>query len=172
MLATNALRMLSLLFLTAILSAGCSGVKTYSSTLPKNMTASATLDSGSAFKSTIAEFDIHRVTPSCDIDYLGRVYLDDGESTPVGIPTGEPLFLDFIFASKVFLSSNISAVRYETMLTPRSGYDYQVDVRYVKGIFNVIIRETGKNGSTVRTLERRPLSSCKPTAPKGNTAKR
>lgn len=172
MRTTYPMRMLSSLFITAILSAGCSGVKTYSSTLAKNMTVSTTLDSGSAFKSTIAEFDIHRVTPRCDLDYQGRVYLDDGESTPVGIPTGEPLFLDFIFASKLFLSSNISAVRYETMMTPRSGYEYQVDVRYVKGIFDVIIRETGKNGSTVRTLERRPLSSCKPTAPRGSTAKR
>ena len=149
-----------------ILLAGCSKVRTYSNTLPKNMHVNINLDSGSVLTSTVAEFDIHKVNARCETDYLGRVYLYD-PATEVGVPVDGPIFLDFIFASKQFLSSNVQAVRYDTLLTPRPGYDYQAQVRYVKGIYGVVIRETSRDGSTVKTIERRPLSSCKPGNPNG-----
>ena len=79
-----------------------------------------------------------------------------------GIPEGQPLYLDFIFASKVFLSSDLSAVRYQTILTPRSGYEYTALVSYIKDIYNVVIREKRRGGVAGTSVPRRPLSSCKP----------
>lgn len=157
--------LLTLLVILTLLT-GCSNVKTYSSTLPKNMHITTKLDSGSVMMSTIAEFDIHRVNARCETDYHGRVYLDDGRSTEVGVPAGEQIWLDFIFASKQFLSSNTSAVRYDTLITPRAGYNYRTEVTYNSGIYNVVIRETSRDGRTMNTVKRRPLSSCKPVMAK------
>jgi hypothetical protein len=87
------------------------------------------VDSGSAVKRTVAEFDIHRVNARCETDYLGRVYLD-GPATDVGIPVGGLIYLDFIFASKAFMSTTTSAIRYQTTFTPRHGYEYHAKVDY------------------------------------------
>lgn len=161
------MRFLLMLVSMAMLLTGCSSVKTYPNTLSKNMYVIPTkLDSGSIMWSTITEFDIHRVNARCEIDYLGRVYLDKGVSTEVGIPTGEPLFLDFIFASKRFLSPDMRTVRYDTMLTARPGFDYRTEVSYKDGIYNVVIKETSRDGRTVNTIKRRPLNSCRPVMSK------
>lgn len=157
----SAKRLVALLGMV-VMTAGCSAVKTYPNNQPKNMHVTTKLDSGSVMTSTIAEFDIHRVNASCETDYQGRVYLDHGETTNVGITPGEPIWLDFIFANKRFLSPDISAVRYDTLLTPRPGYDYQTEVSYKNGIYNVVIRETSRDGRTVNTIKRKPLGSCKP----------
>lgn len=149
------------IFLMLVLLSGCSGVKTYRKNLPTNLRVTTALDSGSAFKSTVAEFDIHLVDAKCETDYQGRVYLDK-PGIDVGIPEDQPLYLDFIFASKAFLSRDISAVRYETLLTPRSGYEYTAQVSYIKGVYNVVIREKRPGAATGTTIPRKPLSSCKP----------
>ena len=147
--------------LVAILLASCSGVKTYSQRLPKNMHVTTRVASVSAVKNTVAEFDIHRVNARCETDYLGRVYLDR-PATDVGIPVEEMLYLDFIFASKAFMSTTTSAIRYQTILTPRRGFEYDVKVDYDRGIYGVVIRERRPGGSAGRTIEQTPLSSCRP----------
>ncbi len=147
--------------LALIFLAGCSGVKTYSASFPGNMQVTTRVDSGSAVKSTVAEFDIHRVNAKCETDYLGRVYLDK-PTIEVGIPVDELLYLDFIFASKAFMSSTTNAVRYKTILTPRRGYAYHAKVDYDQGIYNVVIREKSPGGSPGRVIEHTPLSSCRP----------
>jgi hypothetical protein len=146
--------------LVPIFLASCSSVKTYSEKYPKNMHVTTRVDSGSAVKSTVAEFDIHRVNARCETDYLGRVYLD-GPTTDVGIPVGELIYLDFIFASKAFMSTTTNAIRYQTTFTPRHGYEYHAKVDYDRGIYNVVIREKLSRGSAGRVIEQTPLSSCK-----------
>lgn len=147
--------------LVSIFLAGCSGVKTYSQRLPKNMHVTTRVVSGSAVKSTVAGFDIHRVNARCETDYLGRVYLDRPK-IDVGIPVDELIYLDFIFASKTFMSTTTSAVRYQTIFTPRRGYQYDAKVDYDRGIYDVVIRERRPGGSGGRVIEQVPLSSCQP----------
>jgi hypothetical protein len=147
--------------LAAVFLAGCSGVKTYSGKYPKNMHVTTRVDSGSAVKSTVAEFDIHKVNVRCETDYLGRVYLD-GPTTDVGIPVGELIYLDFIFASKAFMSTTTNAIRYQTTFTPRHGYEYHAKVDYDRGIYSVVIREMSSRAAAGRVIEQTPLSSCKP----------
>lgn len=151
---------IAILGLVVFAVAGCSGIKAYPNSLAKNMHVTTQIDSGSATLSTEAVFDIHRVDAKCETQYEGRVDLDEAK-TEVGIPTGGPIYLEFIFASKRFLSKNISAVRYGMTFTPRSGYDYQTQVKYIKGIYSVVIRETSKNGTVARVIDRVPLSACK-----------
>ena len=147
--------------LIPIALAGCSSVPTYPNTAPKNMQVTTRVDSGSGLGATVAEFDVHRVNARCGTENQGRVYLDNG-TLEVGIPVDETLYLDFIFASKGFLSPSVSATRYSTLLTPRSGYEYRAEVTYNKGLYGVRIREFRKGASSGREIERVPLSACKP----------
>lgn len=147
--------------LVPVLLAGCSGVKTYSQSLPKNMHVTTRVASVSAMKGTVAALDIHRVNARCETDYLGRVYLDR-PTIDVGIPVDELIYLDFIFASKALMSTTVSAVRYQTIFTPRRGYQYDARVDYDRGIYSVVIRERRPGGSGGRVIEQTPLSSCQP----------
>lgn len=146
-------------WLALALLVGCSGVRTYSSALPENMRVHTRVESASAMMRTVAEFDIHRVNAHCQTEYLGRVYLDKPE-VRVGIPVSQPLYFDFIFASKGVLSPNISGTRYGTVFTPRPGYEYVAQVRYLSGVYEVVIREARPGVAGGRVIERRPLSAC------------
>jgi hypothetical protein len=141
--------------LVAIALAGCSGIKTYPNTLPKNLHVTAKVDSG-----TVVDLDMHRLNARCETAHEGRVSLDPGV-VEVGLPVDETIWLDFVFASKSFLSSSVSVARYSTLLTPRSGYDYRAQVTYSKGIYNVVIQEARKGSSARREIDRVPLSACK-----------
>jgi hypothetical protein len=141
--------------LAALALAGCSGIKTYPNTLPKNLHVTAKVDSG-----TVVDLDMHRLNARCGIAHEGRLAMDSG-AVDVGLRVDETIYLDFVFASKTFLSSSVNVTRYSTLFTPRSGYDYRAQVTYSKGIYNVQIRETRKGGSAGREIDRVPLAACK-----------
>jgi hypothetical protein len=149
----------AMLVLAAALIGACSGVKTYPEQAHNNVRIHTFVDSGSSFSSTVAEFDIHKMVSRCEIEYEGRVYLDQ-PVVETGIPVGQKTYLDFIFASKAMLSSNISATRYKTVFTPRAGYTYDIRVSYNKGIYSVVMREVARGSSAGRTLERRDPPRC------------
>lgn len=139
---------------TILLLSGCSGIRMYSSDLPTNLRIRTYVDSGSTMRSTTAEFDVHLVGKDCGLQHQGRVYLDQA-LVEVGIPSGRLVYLDFIFASKTVLSSQISGTRHGILLTPRAGRDYSAKVSYDKGIYNVVLRENG------RVVPRRTLNDCR-----------
>ncbi len=147
--------LLAAILTVILLLSGCSGIKMYSSDLPTNLRVRTYVDTGSAMRSTMAEFDVHLVGPDCGLQHQGRIYLDQN-LVKVGIPTGRLVYLDFIFASKAVLSSQISGTRHGILLTPRSGYDYNAKVTYDKGIYDVVVRENG------RVLPHKTLSDCRP----------
>ena len=141
--------------LAAGLLAGCSGIKNYPDTLPKNLRIHATVSK------VQAELHIHRVDPSCQTEYQGTVQLDR-PSVEVGIPSGRQSLVAFTFSSSSFLSGSSSSVRYDTLLTPRAGYTYDVKVSYLDDIYNVTIREIDPRGSSGREIARRDPRACKP----------
>ncbi len=106
-------------------------------------------------RSTVAEFDVHLVGTDCGLQHQGCVYLDR-TVVEVGIPTGRLVYLDFIFASKAVLSSQISGTRHGILLRPRTGSDYEAKVTYDKGIYDVVLRENS------RAVPRKTLSDCRP----------
>lgn len=163
----NDIRCRFILLMVSALLAGCS-VKTYPNDLPKNFHVNTTIQKTSSLRNTSLAFDIHTINVKCETDFLGRVYVDDPK-TEVGVPVDRPVFLDFIFVSKVTLSSTISSVRYQTVMTPRSGYDYDAAVSYNKGIYNVVITEKNRGGSASRKIPRVPLESCKPGKARGDS---
>lgn len=144
--------------LIIFLFAACS-VKSYRSDLPKNLQINTVIRKSSTFRNTSLAVDVHTVDAQCWTDLLGRIYVDDPK-TDVGVPVDRPVYLDFIFVSKVALSSSVSVVRYNTVMTPHSGSKYVADVTYDKGIYDVVIRE--KRGGSSTVVAHRPLKSCRP----------
>lgn len=144
----------------AALIVGCSGVKTYPDQTSRNLQVRTQVDTGSIMKSTVVEFDVHLVDANCESSYLGRVYLDR-PTIETGIPTNRQVYLDFIFASNMRLSSNISAIRHGILFTPRADHDYDAKVSYDKGLYEVVLRES-RNGKTTRLIPRKSLRECQP----------
>lgn len=143
--------------LTVALLAGCMGPRIYSSTLPKNMNVITQVDGGSV-RVEVA-FDIHTLKPDCETDFEGRINLENGNSE-VSLPTGKPLYLEFIFVSSEMFNSSIGAIRQGTILTALPGATYRAGVNYKKGIYDLEIRESRKGGAS-REIAQVPLSSCK-----------
>ncbi len=141
--------------LAAGLLAGCSGAKTYPDALPKNIHVRTETSN------MRAELHIHRVDANCLTEYQGTVRLDK-PSVEVGIPAGRQSLVAFTFSSSSFLTGSSRSVRYDTLLTPRAGYTYDVKVSYLDSIYNVTIREIDPRKSSSREIERRDLRACKP----------
>ncbi len=153
-----------ILLVVPALLAGCS-VKSYPNDLPKNFLLNTVIHKSSSFRDTGLAVDIHTLNAKCETDLLGRVYVDDPK-TEVGVPVDRPVFLDFIFVSHTAISGTTSVVRYQTVMTPRSGHHYDADVSYNKGIYNVVITEKNRGGAS-RKIPRVPLESCKPGKARG-----
>ncbi len=147
-------RRLCAALLAAGLLAGCSGIKTYPDTFPKNLRIHATISK------VQAELHIRRVDANCQTEYQGTVQLDKS-SVEVGIPSGRQSLVAFTFSSSSFLSGSSSSVRYDTLLTPRAGYTYDVRVSYLDNIYSVTVREIDPRGSSSREIERRDLRTCR-----------
>jgi hypothetical protein len=142
--------------LAASLLAGCSGIKTYSDTAPRNLRIHA------AVSKVQAALHVHRVDAGCQTEYQGTVRLDK-PSIEVGVPAGRSSLMVFTFSSSSFLGGSSSSIRYETLLTPRAGYTYEVKVSYLDNIYSVTIREIDPRRSSSREIERRDLRACKAT---------
>jgi len=144
---------------TAVFLAGCSGQKPYQNTPDNNLHVRTTADSGSWFSSVHAAVDIHRVTIDCRTEYEGTVQLSR-PTIDVGIPPNRWSRLVFVFSSSSFLGNRSGFMTYETLLKPRSGYQYQVKVTYKDDMYNVVVRETQPDDSTNREIEHKDLRSC------------
>ncbi len=143
----------------AITLAGCAGgIRTFPNTLPKNMHVTTDVDGGKV-EAAVA-FDIHRMKKNCETEHEGRINLENG-SIGVGLPSDEPLYLDFIFVSRAGFGSPVGATRHGTLLTLKGGYEYQAHVHYKKGIYAVEIKEMRKGAGVARVLQPVPLKTCK-----------
>lgn len=147
-----------LLLLFSLLT-GCSGIKTYPNTLYKNLHIKTQTDSGSMFSKVRAAVDIYRVDADCKTEYEGTVQLKN-PSFDVGIPADRLTYLVFVFSSSGFLSSSSSTITYNTLLRPRVGYDYDINVSYIDDIYNVVIWETHPRKKKSREIELKELNAC------------
>jgi hypothetical protein len=145
--------------LGAILLVGCSGLKTYPDTSPRNLVVRTEASSGSMLAKTRVSVHIHEVGANCRTEYLGTVQLSE-PTVEIGIPAGRPSLLVFNFHNSSFLGSSTGSVSYETLLRPRAGYTYDATARYREGIYYVSIRESGARSSAGREVARRGLNEC------------
>jgi hypothetical protein len=156
------------LLLWAGIVAGCAGAPPYRSDLPPNLSIKAKLSSPSALLSAPGgsfEADVHvtSVDGRCQKHYRGAVRLGN---TPVsvGIPTGEPIYLVFEFSGRFLPSRGSASSTYGTLLTARSGYQYDIDVSYADAMYEISVYERNPRNGARRQVERRPFSACEPKA--------
>jgi hypothetical protein len=157
--AKTKLHWITKLLLPACLLAGCSGIKPYPNNLENNLHLHTKTDSGSLFSSVRAAVDIYQVNARCQPEYQGTVDLDKS-SLAIGIPIDQTSYLNFGFASSSWLANSNSTISYETLLTPRAGYDYDIEVTYLDDIYHVAILETHQRNSIRRDIEQQTLSDC------------
>jgi hypothetical protein len=145
---------LGAVLLAASLLSGCSGLKSYPDTAPKNMLIRTETSSGSWFSNVRAAVHVHRVDGNCQTEYQGTVELGV-PAVEVGLPVDRVSLLAFVFISSATLGGSSSSTRVEALLKPRAGHTYQASVSYVDSMYNVVLRETDPRRSSSRELERR-----------------
>jgi hypothetical protein len=151
---------IAVLFTAIAILCGCSGLKTYRGDYASNLRIVTTTDS--TFLSRVhAAVDIYNVDAGCAISYQGTVELDDPTVT-IGIAPDETSYLVFVFSSSAFLANSDGTISYETMLRPKAGELYDVDVSYQNNLYNVGIRERGNSGRGDGLMPPDPLESCTP----------
>lgn len=139
--------------------AACSGIKTYPSSLEKNLQVRTSTDSGSIFSRVRASLSISSVDAQCQTKYEGTVDLRKG-AVEVGVPVERWSYLVFDFSSSGLFSSTSSTMGHATLLKPRAGYRYDIEVTYRDDIYNVVIRESRTGTSEARDIALRRLDTC------------
>jgi len=142
--------------------AGCSGIKTYPDGLNKNLLVHTSTDSASILSRVRASLSISNVDAQCRIQYEGTVDLDRN-SIPVGIPVERWSYLVFDFSSSGLLA-NSSTMAQATLLKPRAGYRYDIEVTYRDDLYNVVIRESRPGITHARDIDLKRLDACQHSA--------
>ncbi len=139
MLTMTLARRAAMAALLAALTA-CSGMHAYKQTAPDTMLITTDIRSGSA------RMHIYEMNGPCNSEYQGTVDLPDSDKTKVGIPVGKPSALQFAFygGSAYFMGTH--SISYETYLTPRAGYHYEIQVSYVEKMYNATVYELDTHG--------------------------
>ena len=140
------------------LLAACSGLKPYPNRLEKNLQVRSSTESGSIFSRVHASLSIARVDAQCRTEYEGTMDLGNG-AVQVGVPVERWSYLVFNFSSSGLLSGS-SSIRQATLLKPRAGYRYDVELTYRDDLYNVVIREARTGTSEGRELALRGLDTC------------
>jgi hypothetical protein len=152
---------LGAVLLAAGLLAGCSGMKTYLDTAPKNLLIRTETTSGSILSKVRAAVHIHRVNTNCRTEYQGTVELGE-RSVHLGLPVDRVSLVAFVFNTSATFGGSSGSVRVEHLLTPRAGYTYQANVSYADSIYNVVLREIDPRRSSSRELDRKSAQGCMP----------
>jgi len=142
---------------------GCSGLKTYPNDRPANVHLKTETDSGSMLTGIDTQVHIYRVSSKCTTDYLGTVEMDEN-TADVGLPVGELLYVNFVFVRSGFLSSSTSSTGIDTLIKPKRGAKYIVDLQYLDDMYDMQIWEKASTKSGKRKLPIVPFDACKPGA--------
>jgi hypothetical protein len=155
------------LLVFAGLLAGCSGLPAYESDLPANLNVKTTLSSPSLLLTAPlagtfdADMHVTAVDRRCQKNYRGTVKLGS-TAVNLGIPAEQPSYLVFEFSGRSLLTRGSGSSTYTTLLTPRRGLQYDVDVTYADEMYSITVHERNPHSGLRREVERRPFSACKP----------
>jgi hypothetical protein len=146
---------------TGLIAGGCSALKAYSDTAPKNLVIRTETSSGSILSKVRAAVHVHRVDANCRAEYQGSVELRE-PSVHVGLPVDRVSLVAFVFNTSATLGGSSGSVRVEHLLKPRPGYSYQANVSYVDSMYYVVLREIDPRTSSRRELHRKSSNGCLP----------
>ncbi len=139
-------------FILSLIVSACGGVKDYRSSGPHNLTVNTTVDS------VAAAMELYEIDSHCRAVNLGTVNLENGISE-YAVPPGKDIYSVITFNSFSLLGGS-SRVTSDALITVRRGRRYEIDVRYVDTIFNVVAYEVDRIKGKRRELEGK-LSRCR-----------
>ncbi len=146
-----------LLLFTGLITS-CAGIKPYPNTLDKNLSIKTSSKGG--FLTTVSvRVHISKVDKNCQNAYIGTVKLRNPVEK-LGLPTDKWSYLSFNFATSSFLGGSNTSINLGTLLKPRKGYTYDLNVTYFDNIYNVEIFEKGPRGKKSREIDLRNLEAC------------
>jgi hypothetical protein len=152
--------------LSAAILAGCAGAPPqYQSDGPPNLNVRTKLSSPSVLLTAPlgGSFDawlhVTRVGRDCQKNYRGSVRLDK-PAVAVGLPADQPTLLEVEFSGQSAPTRGGASSTYSTLLTPRSGYQYDVDVAYADKAYTITVHERNPRTGARREVERRPFRDC------------
>lgn len=151
---------IAITLLAAGLVAGCSSTKPYESGARKNIRIRTVTESGSVFSSVRAAVNVYSVDKACKTSYRGTIALDE-PSIRTGIPVGGLSYLVFVFSSSSFFGNSSGRASYQTLLSPRPGYAYDIEVSYLDNMYDATVREINPRNKARREIERRDMGDCK-----------
>lgn len=155
----TSLARLALTLVTTTVLVGCASTKTYPNQGPANLLIRSKVEARDGLLASAAvALHVHRVESRCQSSYQGMLLLDAPE-TRVALAPDQPVLLVFTFASKDFIGG-AGSVRHDMLLVARSGFTYTGDVSYVRGIYDVVLREGRPGMGPGRVIEARPLPPC------------
>src|SRR4030067_307939 len=147
---------------------GCSGLPPYEDNFPANLNIKTRLSSPSVLYTAPltgnfkADLHVNGVDRRCQKNYRGSVKLG-GAAGSVGIPADQPSYLVFEFSGRSYVTRQANASStYATLLMPRRGYQYDVEVAYADEMYSITVHERNPRGGPRREIERQPFSACKP----------
>ena len=144
----------ALAFGLAALLAGCASGTRYADLPEKNLVVRTDLSGARAV------MGVHAVDAQCKLAYEGYVDLDQ-PVLRVGVPPGRLSYLVFEFSTSSFWGGTRGSITRETLLRPRPGASYDVQVSYKDALYDVVIRESPGRGARSRELELAGLSGCR-----------
>jgi hypothetical protein len=153
------------LLLSAGIVAGCAGGSpSYKSDSPPNLNIRTKLSSPSVLLtgpggSFEAQMHVTSVDRNCQKSYRGAVRLDSA-TLAVGLPADQAAFLEFEFSGRFAPARGEATSTYSTLLTPRSGHQYDVDVVYADKAYSITVHERNPHTGARRGVERRPFRAC------------
>ena len=132
------------------LLAGCgTTTKNYPTDDAGNVALRAEVD-----RSVKAAVHVHAVDAKCQTQYQGTLFLE-GASSRISLPPGRPSYVVVVFDTSSFLRGSAST-RTGTVITPRPGRKYDMLVRYRDALYEMQVREEG------REIPRQDLQACRP----------
>ena len=141
------------LFLLFLLP-GCSALSTYSNTSPINLIISKQTDAN-----ITTQVHIYNVSNKCQLHYIGTINVES-KSIKSGLATNTPSFIEVQFSSSSFLYGDRST-SYGTLLKPETGYQYELNTRYIDNIYNVSLFERNLKSSRKKELDTQSLEQCR-----------
>ena len=151
---------------TAVVVSACSGLPSYESTSPPNLSVNVKVARGGPFSISahgVTNFGVflhvNAINQACVGTYLGSIKID---SSPVkiGIPPDQLVYLTFEFSGHNFLTRGSGGTSWSSLLTARKGYQYEIDVEYTDDMYSVNMFERSPVNGARRQVGHRSLRTC------------
>lgn len=147
--------------LFAFVLTGCVSYEHYRSDAPDNVIINNNVDDDFTFGSVKTTITVKKIQPDCTgLDFVGNILLGDDEKVKnIGIPVNQPTHIQ-VNLLKLSLSSSSHIGGESTILIPKKGETYLIDVYYKDRFYEVKFKKK-KGKGRAKVFAPVPLAQCR-----------